>query len=302
MTSFLSVRFPLSVVDSLTHALAISAIFAIAGWPELIPFAALGAVAPDIDITFQRFSDRDPRLYIFTHGGITHSITGAIAVSLLVGLTALPVSTLIGYRTSLIPAIAAMLLGALSHIFLDFLAYPGIPLLYPATDKKYTIGIAAGPTPWLLIASITFGAFILTGRASIENLWIYAGFFTLVIAASGVLKAYVSARSGGIAIPGFNPLRWLIIAETPDAYRVYSYHLLKGRQKPTDYPKLLDVTEEEISRLKASPEVRRMRYHSYIVTAARAGNGIELTDPLRQQGYLWYPPYFKSILISNMTA
>ncbi|MGA9141128.1 MAG: metal-dependent hydrolase [Methanocella sp.] len=286
-------------MDSLTHALAISAVFAIAGQPELIPFAALGAIAPDIDITFQRFSDRDPRLYIFTHGGITHSIAGAIAVSLLVALIALPAATLIGYSTPLLFAVAAIMTGALSHILLDFLAYPGIPLLYPATDKKFTIGIAAGPTPWLLVASITFGAFILTGRAGIENPWIYVGFFSLVIAMSGALKVYVSVRSGGSAIPGFNPLRWLIIEESPCAYRVYAYHLLKGRQPATDYKKYRDVPEAEVRRLMTFPEARRMRYHSYIVTASRAGNGIELSDPLRQNGYLWYPPYFKSLLIAN---
>jgi inner membrane protein len=299
VTTFLSVRFPLSVVDSLTHALAISAVFAVAGRPELIPFAALGAVAPDIDITFQRFSDRDPRLYIFTHGGITHSIAGAVAVSLLVALIALPAATLIGYSTPSLLAIAAILAGALSHIFLDYLAYPGIPLLYPATDKKYTTGIAAGPTPWLMIASITFGAFIMTGRASIENPWIYAGFFALVLAISGALKLYVSARSGGRAIPGFNPLRWLIVGESPGSYHVYGYHLLKGRLQATDYPKLTGVTGEEVRTLMAIPEARRMHYHSYIVTAARAGDGIELSDPLRQHGYLWYPPYFKSLLITN---
>ena len=43
-----------------------------------------------------------------------------------------------------------------------------------------------------------------------------------------------------------------------------------------------------------------MRYHSYIVTAARTGNGIELSDPVRQHGYLWYPPYFKSLLLENL--
>ena len=225
-------------MDSLTHALAIGAIFAVAGRPELIPFAALGAVAPDIDITFQRFSDHDPRLYILTHGGITHSFAGVIVVSLSAALIALPAATLLGYSTPLLLAVAAILIGAFSHVFLDFLAYPGIPLLYPATDKKYTMGFAAGPTPYLMVASIVFGAFILTGRASIQDPWIYCGFFALVIIISGALKLYVSAMTGGKAIPGFNPLRWLIITESPGSYHVYGYHLLKGRLPATDYTKL----------------------------------------------------------------
>jgi inner membrane protein len=205
---------------------------------------------------------------------------------------------LLGYSTPLTLAIAAILIGALSHVFLDFLAYPGIPLLYPATDKKYTLGIAAGPTPYLMIASIMFSAFILTGRASIQDPWIYCGFFALVIVISGALKLYVSVMTGGKAIPGFNPLRWLIIAESPGSYNVYGYHLLKGRLPSTDYAKLSDVTTEEVQKLGDIPAVRRMRYHSYIVTVARAGDGIELSDPVRQQGYLWYPPYFKSLFVS----
>ncbi|OPY29400.1 MAG: inner membrane protein [Methanocella sp. PtaU1.Bin125] len=297
MTTFLSVSLAFFNVDSLTHALAISAVCAVAGLPELIPFAVLGAVAPDIDVTFQRFSDRDPRLYILTHGGFTHSFAGALIVALSAALVALPVMALAGYGTPLLPAMAATLAGALSHLLLDFLAFPGIPLLYPVTDRKFTLGIAAGPTPYLLFASLVFGVFIVAGRASIAEPWVYGGFFTLVVLLSGALKLYVSARSGGRAIPGFDLVRWLIIAESADAYRVYGYHLLNGRQPATEFPKLAGVSREEISLQMARPEAKRMRYHSYIVTAARNGDGIELIDPLRLHGYLWYPPCYKRLLL-----
>ena len=89
-TTYLTVNAVTFAVDSLTHALFASILFTLIGHPELVPFAALGAVCPDVDILFQRFSDRDPRLYIFTHGGITHSIAGALTTSAgaaLLGLT-----------------------------------------------------------------------------------------------------------------------------------------------------------------------------------------------------------------------
>jgi inner membrane protein len=286
-------------VDSLTHALAASILFALIGHPELIPFAALGAVCPDVDIIFQRFSDRDPRLYIFTHGGITHSILGAMTTAAVATIPGLLVASTLGYSVAVPLAFVAAIAGVLTHIGLDFLAYPGIPLLYPATDKKYTPGIAAGPTPYLLAGSIVYGAFLLTGRASIDEPWAYAAFFVFVLAAIAILKAYVSTKAGGIAIPGFNPLHWLIIAESPGSYKVYGYHLLRGEGTFTEFEKCRNVSPEDVRRLEDVPEVRRMRYHSYIVTAAREGDKVTISDPLREHGYLWYPPYFKSYTFSS---
>lgn len=280
-------------VDSLTHALAASILFALIGHPELIPFAVLGAVCPDMDFVFQRFSDRDPGLYIFTHGGITHSIPGALATSAVVTVPGLLAATALGYGVMVPLAFAAAAAGVLTHIALDYLAFPGIPLLYPYTDKKYTLGIAAGPTVYLLVASMVYGAFLLTGRASIDDPWIYVGFFAFVLAAFAILKTYVTMTAGGMAIPGFTPLRWLIITETPGSYEVSGYHLFRGRGKPSEYKKLLDVGADEIRKLETVPEARRMRYHSYLVTAARDGDKVVLSDPLREHGYLWYPPYFK---------
>jgi Predicted membrane-bound metal-dependent hydrolases len=286
-------------VDSLTHALAASIIFALIGHPELVPFAALGAVCPDVDVIFQRFSDRDPGLYIFTHGGITHSIAGALTTSVVVTVPGLIVATLLGHGVAFPLAFAAAAAGVLTHIALDFLAYPGIPLLYPATDRKYTLGISAGPTPYLLVASIAYGAFLLAGKAGIGDPWAYVGFFAIVIAMAVILKAYVTARSGSMAIPGFNPMKWLIVADTPDSYRISSYHLLRGRTPAVEFEKFSDIRPEEIDRFRALPEVKRMRYHSYIVTAHRNGETITFTDPLRENGYLWYPPYYKSLGVSD---
>ena len=280
-------------MDSLTHALFASIVFTLIGHPELVPFAALGAVCPDVDIFFQRFSDRDPRLYIFTHGGITHSVAGALITSALAALLGLIVATALGHGVVIPLAFAAAAAGVLTHIGLDFLAYPGIPLLFPATDRKYTLGIAGGPTVYLLVASLVYGAYLLTGRAVLGQPWLYMGFFVLIIAMNATLKAYVTTKAGGRAIPGFSPLKWLIVGETPASYRVNGYHLLRGPAPAVEFAKLDDVSPEEAGRLMTLPEVKRVRYHSYIVTAARNGGSVVFSDPLREKGYLWYPPYFK---------
>jgi inner membrane protein len=284
-------------VDSLTHALFASIVFAVIGHPELIPFAALGAVCPDVDFLFQRFSDRDPGLYIFTHGGITHSIIGALTTSVIATLAGLIAATAPGNSITVPLAFIAAAAGVLTHITLDYLAYPGIPLLWPSTDKKYTLGIAAGPTPYLLIASMVYGAFLLTGRASIGDPWIYVGFFALVIAATAILKAYVTGKAGGMVIPGFSPLKWLIVADGPASYRVSGYHLFRGFTPAVEFAKLGGVTPEDVARLQSIPGVKRVRYHSYIVTVTANGESVVFADPLREHGYLWYPPYFKHIAV-----
>jgi len=285
-------------VDSLTHALVASIVFTVIGHPELVPFAVLGAVCPDVDFIFQRFSDRDPKLYLFTHGGITHSIIGALTTSAASTIFGLIAAAALGYSASVPLAFVAAAAGVLTHIALDYLAYPGIPLLWPATDKKYTLGIAAGPTPYLLAASMVYGAFLLKGTASFGDPWIYAGFFALVMAVAAVLKVCVTVKANGTAIPGFNPLKWLIVADEPGSYRVSGYHLFRGPTPVAVFEKLECVSPEEVRNLQSDPEVRRVCYHSYIVTASRNGEKIIIADPLREKGYLWYPPYFKRLAVS----
>jgi inner membrane protein len=280
-------------VDSLTHALVASIIFTAIGHPELVPFAALGAICPDVDFVFQRFSDQDPKLYIFTHGGITHSVVGALTTSAASTVLGLIAAVALGFSVSIPLVFVAAAAGVLTHIGLDFLAYPGIPLLWPSTDKKYTIGIAAGPTPYLLIASMVYGAFLLNGKASLDDPWLYAGFFVLVMTVAAVLKAWVTIKAKGMAIPGFNPLKWLIVADEPASYRVNGYHLLRGPTPAAVFEKLEGVSLKEVRELQSIPEVQRMRYHSYIVTVSCKGETITFADPLRENGYLWYPPYFK---------
>ncbi|HEY3272242.1 MAG TPA: metal-dependent hydrolase [Methanocella sp.] len=285
-------------MDSLTHALVASIVFTAIGHPELVPFAALGAICPDADFVFQRFSDRDPKLYLFTHGGITHSILGALTVSAASAVLGLIAVTALGYSASVPLAFVAAVAGVLTHIGLDFLAFPGIPLLWPATDKKYTLGIAAGPTPYLLVASMVYGAFLLNGKASFDDPLLYVGFFALVMAVAAILKAWVTIKAKGMAIPGFSPLKWLIVADEPASYRVSGYHLLRGSTPAVEFAKLGGVSAEEAATALSNPEVKRMRYHSYIVTAARKGRDIIFSDPLREHGYLWYPPYYKSYALS----
>jgi len=283
-------------VDSLTHALVISIIFGVTGRWDLIPFAILGAVTPDIDVVFQRFSDRNPGLYIFTHGGVTHSLAGAVITSIIFsipGLFVIPAIWPAYLHAGPAPIFGAAMLGALSHVLLDYLAYPGIPLLYPLSDRKYTLGVMGGPNVFLTVGSVAYIALIATGHAS--SPWPYTVFFIAIILASTGLKAYISRKVEGIAIPAMNPMRWLIMKETPNSLFIYWFSFLKGPANPVAYGKATGL--EQGVHYEDSPELRRMRYHSYVVIAGLEGNKITFRDPVRMDGYIWYPPYFKSITV-----
>lgn len=138
-------------MDSLTHALTAAVLAYVLGIPELLPFLVLGAVIIDADILFSQVSDSNPRLYLFTHGGMAHSTGGAVGMAVLAwaGIT---LATLAGAVTPVLPApagpvaFAAVLGGAFLHIGLDWLACPGIPLCAPVSDTKYTVGLLPGPS------------------------------------------------------------------------------------------------------------------------------------------------------------
>ena len=70
-------------MDALSHSLVAWILFSAAGLTPLLPFAILGTVIPDADIFFSFISDKIPSLYLFTHGGITHSLAGALVLSVL---------------------------------------------------------------------------------------------------------------------------------------------------------------------------------------------------------------------------
>ncbi len=61
-------------MDSVTHALAAASLFLGLGRPELVPFAIVGSVLMDIDILLMRFPEKNPRYYVFTHGGVTGQV------------------------------------------------------------------------------------------------------------------------------------------------------------------------------------------------------------------------------------
>ena len=287
-------------MDSLTHALIIAIPLALAGRSDLAVYGILGAVLIDVDVLFSLFPGRDPRLYIFTHGGFTHSFFGASIVVLLSAAVSFPISPVFPslmapFRPVAVMAIAA---GALTHLAADYLAYPGIPLLYPVSDRKYTLGILGGPSAFLMLGSLAYIGAMAFGTARLGQPWPYVAFFGLVIALSAGARAWTAYKVKGRTIATMSPFKWMVIEEMPDAYRFYSYDFFKGASPAEAYEKYTGLTAAEAEKHARLPEMRRLRYNSYIVIAEKNGDTITFKDPVREKGHIWYPPQHKSLVIS----
>jgi inner membrane protein len=286
-------------VDALSHALIAYILFSAPGLNALIPFAILGAVIMDADILFSWISDRTPSLYLFSHGGITHSLAGAIVLSLLAYVTVIFLSAagvISAGAASVVYGFAAVLAGALLHIAIDISAVPGIPVLAPFSDRKYSLGILPGPSLLLFIA-----AFVLVMEVALSM----ATFSSAIELYGIVVVVYITVRAGmflavGIQLPGrkipsVNPLRWLVILEDATAYRIRTYTLFRGYSEETVFEKFNNTDARDLFAVSQFPEVRRFLFFSYAVTAERNGPVIILADPLREKGLLSYPSKYKRI-------
>lgn len=290
-------------MDALSHALIAYILFSGPSLSSLIPFAILGAVIPDVDILFSKISDSHPSLYLFTHGGITHSITGAFALSLLAYFALLLLDIAGGMPGEMLVGAgvygpAAILAGALLHLAIDLPAMPGIPLLAPVSDRKYTLGILPGPSLLLAVAAIGVVAATVLRLAPFSSaISVYAGVVIAYFATRITAFLYADMRLTGRKVPKINPLEWLIIREDENSYRVSNYSLLKGDGQETVFSRYRDTGPKEVGTSAQRSEVRRFLFHSYCVSAERIGTVLILTDPVREKGYIWYPPNFKRVAV-----
>lgn len=289
-------------MDSFTHAFAVAIPLLLAGNAVLVPFAVIGAVIPDIDGAFFFLPDGEPSQYIFTHGGFTHSVVGAALLSL-AAFIALILLSRISWFGQLFPqdvtlaAGAAILTGAMLHILLDYLAYPGIPLFWPFSTEKFTAGIFPGPSLPILFLSLALLALVLTGRAGEWHYTAYMAIFLTIILIYAGVAVYANTETDGTAIPTLNPTHWITIVETDESFIVRQYTIPDGTGRETVYQKYLNITPDELAGIAMLPEVERLYYHSYIVTAERRGNQILLHDPLREEKIFRYPLDHSSLMI-----
>lgn len=285
-------------MDILTHAFSV---ILLGGNLDilLVCFGVIGTVLPDMDILMQRFSGKNPELYIFSHGGITHSIAGAVFIAIvafsticLMQLSA--ILSLPAEPTFWISGLGMIVGGALLHITLDYLAYPGIPLFFPLSDKKYTLGIFPGPSLFLTIVSIVFLLLLVLGFAGAADIYIWGIVFFGIIIFSLIKKGLVAGRfREKETIPTYHPLHWIIVSEDDAEYTISRYSVTGGVYEESEYKKRDCVGEEEIEAIAENPEMKRLRYSSYLVVFERKEEKIRAYDPLRISGLMFYPPDYR---------
>jgi len=295
-------------VDALSHALIAAIILPVFGLQNFIPFAVIGAVIPDADIFFSLISDRSPRLYLFTHGGIAHSIAGAVALSVLAFLVIalikamgyVPAWVFAGYG---IAAFLILLAAALLHLFIDFLACPGIPLLAPFSDRKFTPGILPGPSVLVMAASAGTLVLLAAGHVPIiPALVLYAAIVVLYLACRAGAFLYVRALVPGWRVPTINPFRWLVITEDDATFTVRYYTVFSGFSGGDVIEKFRNTDAREVELYLDLPEVRRLAFYSWIMTAEKDNATLVFHDPLREKGYVWYPHRFQRVVLSMKDA
>jgi Predicted membrane-bound metal-dependent hydrolases len=284
-------------VDSFTHGLLGFYLFSVGGFPgEYLLPVIVGAVLPDMDILFQRISDRNPRFFIFTHGGFTHSIAGALALAVMLTV----ITAVLSWAGMSVPTfgpalVAAFLAGSSIHIVLDILAFPGIPILYPFSSTKHTLGIFPGPSLVIFGITILFLILVVTGIQSLMNPLHYLALVIGYIGFRTVMKVAVVISQDGLAIPRMNPFAWYLVHEDNDLVVLESYRIAGGRERLGQFPRHQNITREELLPYLERPEVRRHLYYSYVSVAQRNDDTVRFYDPIRKERFIWYPPEYVCI-------
>ena len=270
-------------------------------------FGILGAVVLDADILFTLVSRNRPSWYMYIHGGAAHSITGSAVMAAcaycIFFLVSLFSGTVLHYPLDVpfgLTAAACTIGGAWMHVILDYLATPGIPLFWPRSDKKYTAGIFAGPSFFMIAVSWTFLILLIPGIITLSFLWIYGALFLAFLFVRGTVRVIAFCRLPNDTFPTFNPLHWMVIRKEGMSWSAGLFSLtgrIIGGIKT--YPEYTGVAAEDLEKLATLPEVRRVRYHSYFTIAERNGGTITIKDPLREDGTLRYPPYYMHVNVTT---
>lgn len=292
-------------MDIFSHIFAIIILLFASGYSAFIPFGVLGAVILDIDVVFIYFSDSHPTHYIFTHGGFTHSISGAAIMSVIAFLVTVFLSrsgSLQEYLPAEVPLLVFffILAGAFLHLFLDYLASPGIPFLYPLTEKKYGLGLF--PIPifiFFALLSVTFLVLYLFHKVTVPMMDIFAAVFIGVVAICTGIWSYVRLKTNGRIFSTPDPLKWLVISENEISYFLQTYEVFHGVTRVLTFDKYRNITPSEIAHFETLPELRRHKYFSYITLAEREGSQVLFHDPLREQGIIPYPPWYASVSVRD---
>ncbi|HEX3027965.1 MAG TPA: metal-dependent hydrolase [Clostridia bacterium] len=199
-----------------------------------------GSVFPDIDILLQKWGDY---VYLKNHRGVTHSIIGLFVSAALIAVV-------IGgiYHVADIQNIFLWsLIGCLSHSFIDIFNPYGTKLLWPFSDKKFSISLV------ILFDPVCVGT--LTGYIFTHGAlqWFFLAAFVLYLVSRAAMRLFIKMElkrkydmdHGSISLlPSMKGiLKWHFVLKTKDADVIGEKDILKRRIKITH---ILNKTNDKL--------------------------------------------------------
>jgi inner membrane protein len=127
---------------------------------------------------------------------------------------------------------------------------------------------------------------------------VYGVIFTGMIVVSSGMKWFVHRKTHGRSFPTFHPFQWIVIREENPSYSVMVYDMFRGVIRELNFEKYRNITPAEAHRFDRFPELRRHRYFSYITTVEKNGSEIIFHDPVREEGFISFPPWYPSVTVS----
>jgi inner membrane protein len=237
-------------MDPLTHALVGIGVAALTGDRLSVANsiqlgAVLGALAPDFDIILQLAGDIP---YLTHHRGSSHSIPGVLVSSAVIACL---LWIIIGGAA---PGIIFIwtLLGSVSHILLDIFNSYGAKILWPFSQKKYSVNLLVVADP---IIMLMFTAVILwPGMPRITAEWVFwSALVYLGIRLYMRLKVYRMLcqkyrelkPSRVVVMPAMVSLwNWSFLVETGDKYIIGEVKCFSLRTGLKGF--LLDLREKRV--------------------------------------------------------
>jgi len=247
-------------MDPLTHLVAGTLIASFSGEPmsianPILLGAALGAMAPDLDIIYQTKGDV---AYLKNHRGFSHSFIGFGFIS--VGIAG--VLSLIFPETAFLAILLWTFLGTLTHGFLDFLNSYGAKLCWPLSDKKQSLGILNIFDPiliFIMVAGLVGQAFF--PMANIIGAICIAGylafrFYMRMKTAMVVKERYPNFKKVVVAPSVISIWNWHFLLENDNKIAVgeikflsWAMKIRKSYRKQIDHPAVQAALKSKLGRL-----------------------------------------------------
>jgi inner membrane protein len=236
-------------MDNLTHSL-VGVFLARAGLnrlaPDAMPILLLAANAPDIDVV--SFVGGSAALLTW-HRGLTHSLVFSIILAVAVVAVVRIFSKV---RTGWLLAVAASLVGVLSHLLLDLTNTYGVRLLEPFSKRwfEWDLTYVVDPYIWAVLI-LAFGVPLIGRLLSSElggrkrkyppRTWAVLALSFLVFYGCGRMLLHARAvsilysrlynaetprRVAAFPTP-LSPFHWQALTETSDRYYLYNLDLEK---------------------------------------------------------------------------